>query len=300
MSAKQKQKPEKELSASEKMIDLHIHTTASDGVYSPYEILEMASDLCLEAISITDHDTTEGSRQALEFEGGSFPEILTGVEISTSAPAEFNISESIHILGYRIDLNDEALEHELLLLRNSRKDRNPLMVEKLKKEGIDISMEMLERFSGDVQIGRAHIGRYLFEKGYVQNVEEAFQKYLGKGKSCYVNKYKIPVEKSIETIKAAGGVPVIAHPGLIKNYDKNDFRVFLEYLRDHGLEGIEVFYPAHTKSLRSFFLNEVQRLGLLATGGSDYHGYKNEGLVPGRGRNNLKIPYSVYKSIIER
>ncbi|MDY0132273.1 MAG: PHP domain-containing protein [Desulforegulaceae bacterium] len=282
------------------MIDLHIHTTASDGVYSPKEILEMASDLDLEAISITDHDTIEGSKQALELKGKNFPDILTGVEISSTAPKKFKIPGSVHLLGYRFDPEDQSLEDELVLLRNSRKNRNPLIVEKLKEQGIEISMESLEQFSGDVQIGRAHLGRYLFEKGYVENVEQAFQKYLGKGKPCYVDKYKIPIKKAIEKIKSAGGVPVIAHPGLIDSYEKDDFRKFFEYLKELGLEGIEVFYPGHSKSLRSFFLNETKRLGLLSTGGSDFHGYKNEGLVLGRGRNNLNIPYSVYKSIIER
>jgi predicted metal-dependent phosphoesterase TrpH len=283
------------------MIDLHIHTTASDGVYSPFQILKMASEFSLEAISITDHDTIEGSKEAFECHDNKFLELLTGVEISTSAPKSFNIEESVHILGYRIDLNDKALESELVLLRNSRKNRNPLMVEKLKELGFDISMESLEKFSGDVQIGRAHIGRYLFEKGYVNSVEKAFEKYIGKGKPCYTDKYKIPVEKAVKAIKAAGGVPVIAHPGLIKNYEKKDFRLFLEFLKENGLDGIEVFYPAHNQSLRSFFYNEAKRLELIATGGSDFHGYKNEGLILGRGRNNnINIPYSVYKSIIER
>jgi hypothetical protein len=281
------------------MIDLHIHTTASDGVNSPEKIVEMASSMKLEAISITDHDTLEGSRQATKIIGEGIPEILTGVEISTFAPKEFNIPESVHILGYRIDLNSKSLEEELLLLRDSRKNRNPLIVEKLKENGINISMESLEKFSGDVQIGRAHLGRYLFEKGYVKNVEEAFLKYLGKGMPCYVDKYKIPVEKAIEQIRLAGGVAVIAHPGLIKNYDKNDYRLFFEYLKDIGLKGIEVFYPAHSDSFRSFLINETKRLGFIFTGGSDFHGYKNEGLTLGRGRNNLKIPYSVYKSILE-
>jgi len=282
------------------MIDLHIHTTASDGVNSPEKIMEMASDLSLEAISITDHDTLEGSRQAQKIKGKKFPKILTGVEISTCVPKEFNVSESIHILGYRVDLNDQVLENELLLLRNSRKNRNPLIIDRLSKNGIEISMKSLEKFSGDVQIGRAHIGRYLFEKGYVKNVEEAFLKYLGKGRSCYVDKYKIPVEKAIEKIRLAGGVAVIAHPGLIKNYNKKDFILFFEYLKEHALGGIEVFYPSHSQSFRSFCINEAKRLGLILTGGSDFHGYKNEGLVLGKGRNNISIPYSVYKSIMEQ
>ncbi|MCB9481138.1 MAG: PHP domain-containing protein [Desulfobacteraceae bacterium] len=281
------------------MIDLHIHTTASDGVYSPEKILEMAADLGLEAISITDHDTLDGSRKAFESTGKNYPEVLTGVEISTCASKDFNIFESIHILGYRIDLYNKSLEKDLLLLQNSRKNRNPLIVEKLREHGVDISMESLEAFSGNVQIGRAHIGRYLFEKGYVKNVEEAFSQYLGKGRPCYVDKYKIPVETAIEKIILAGGVPVIAHPGLIKNYQKKDFACFFEYLKDHGLKGIEVFYPSHSESFRSFCVNESKRLGLISTGGSDFHGYKNEGLVLGRGRNNLKVPYSVYKSILE-
>lgn len=281
------------------MIDLHIHTTASDGVYSPEEIMNMASDLDLEAVSITDHDTMEGVKALDNKDLNNFPELLTGVEISTTPPGEFDLEDSLHLLGYRVDIYDARLNKELELLRQARKNRNPDIIKKLNTSGVDITEESLAEFSGDVQIGRAHIGRYLFEKGYVQNIEEAFNRFIGKGKPAYVSKYKIPVEDAVKAVKAAGGVPVLAHPGLLKK-NHQEYAFIFESLKDAGLEGIEVYYPSHNESMRSFFRNECHRLGLIPTGGSDFHGYKNEGLVPGKGRNNLKIPYSVYKSILER
>lgn len=282
------------------MIDLHIHTTASDGIYSPEEIVEKAYSLGLEAIAVTDHDTLEGVKILIEQNLIVNPEVLSGVEISTLPPKEFRIKESLHLLGYRLDPYDASLNRELALLQDARENRNPLIIQKLNELGIEISLEKLKDFAGDVQLGRAHIGRYLFETGVTGNVEEAFTHYLGKGQPAYVEKYKIPVEIAIKRIKAAGGVSVLAHPGLLNNMDHESYKKFFEYLKDCGLDGIEVFYPSHSDRLRSFLINECKRLDLIATGGSDFHGYKNEGLTLGKGRSNLNIPYSVYKSILSR
>lgn len=282
------------------MIDLHIHTTASDGIYCPEDIVRMAYSIGLEALSITDHDTLEGVKTLTEKQLNVNPELLTGVEISTLPPKEFNIKDSLHLLGYRLDPYDEPLNQELVLLRNARENRNPLIVNKLQEAGVEISLQDLKDFAGDVQIGRAHIGRYLFEKGFVSNVEEAFTRYIGKGQPAYVEKYKIPVERAIKRVRDAGGIPVLAHPGLLNNMDHKSYALFFEYLKDKGLEGIEVYYPSHSDRLRSFLINECKRLDLIATGGSDFHGYKKEGLTLGKGRNNLNIPYSVYKSVLTR
>ncbi len=282
------------------MIDLHIHTTASDGVYSPEKVVEMASETHIEAISVTDHDTLEGVRLLIEKRINSGPELLTGVEISTQPPAEFMLKDSLHLLGYRVDPFNKSLNKELIRLQDARKNRNPEIIKKLVSLGIEVSMSELESFSGDVQIGRAHIGRLLFEKKYVSSVDEAFKTLLGKDKPAYVEKYKIPVIKAIRIVKEAGGVPVIAHPGLIKNMDENGFSDFFKFLKDAGLEGIEVLYPSHSERFRSFLKNECKRLDFIATGGSDFHGYKNEGLVIGRGRNNINVPFSVYEAILKR
>lgn len=282
------------------MIDLHIHTTASDGIYSPKDIMDMARSLSLDAISITDHDTLEGVKRVVNEKGAGLPKLLTGVEISTQPPDDFGIKDSFHLLGYRVDVFHKGLNDELLKLQNARKNRNPSIIEKLKKLGFDISLEKVKEFSGDVQLGRAHIGRYLYEKGYVSSIDEAFKDLLGNDKPAYVEKYRVPVKDAIEKVKDAGGVPVLAHPGLIKGLDEAGFKKIFETLKGYGLEGLEVLYPAHSESMRSFFKDECNRLDLIYTGGSDFHGYKDEGLELGKGRDNLYVPYSVYKSILTR
>jgi predicted metal-dependent phosphoesterase TrpH len=282
------------------MIDLHIHTTASDGTYSPEDIMDMAGSLCLDVISITDHDTLEGVQRLVHRGDTGLPELLTGVEISTQPPENLGIKESFHLLGYRVDPFNKELNEELLKLQNARKNRNPSIIEKLKELGFDISLDKVKELSGDVQLGRAHIGRYLYEKGYVSSVEEAFRDLLGNGKPAYVEKYRIPVKDAIKKVKEAGGVPVLAHPGLIKGLDEEGYQKIFEILKDYGLEGLEVLYPAHSESMRSFLKEECKRLGFIYTGGSDFHGYKDEGLELGKGRDNLYVPYSVYKSILTR
>lgn len=282
------------------MIDLHIHTTASDGVYSPVEIYEMAEKLGLSAIAITDHDTLEGVQELIQSNLPECPGLLTGVEISTEPPKEFAIKGSLHLLGYRVDPFNKELNNELLLLQKARENRNPSIVKQLREQGIDISMEKLTAFAGDVQVGRAHIGRYLFEKGYVKDIEDAFKTYLGNGKPGYVEKYRVPIKTAIEKIKLAGGVPVLAHPGLIEGFSKDDFKSLFKELKEYGLEGLEVYYSSHDQEMVGFLLEQCEKFGFIATGGSDFHGYKDEGLILGKGRNNLDIPYSVYKTILKR
>ena len=282
------------------MIDLHIHTTASDGVYTPGEIMNMALNSGLSAIAITDHDTLEGVQELINGGLPEAPRLLTGVEISTEPPEGLGIKESFHLLGYKVDPFDLELNKELGLLRNARENRNPRIIKKLQEMDIDISVEKLKEFSGDVQIGRAHIGRFLYEKGYVTSVDDAFKLFLGNGKPAYVEKYRIPVRKAIEKVLDAGGVPVLAHPGLIKHCDEKGFEKIFRLLKSYGLQGLEVYYPAHSDSLRVFFKNQCENLGFISTGGSDFHGYKDEGLLLGRGRENLYVPYSVYKTVLKR
>lgn len=197
-------------------IDLHIHSAASDGTLAPPEILELAQGLKLGAIAITDHDTLDGSLQAI---AAGIPEglgFLTGVEISTERPRFFPGKGSCHILGYRIDLDNRALNRTLEKLQSAREDRNPLILERLQKIGFDLSMEEVERAAGQKgQIGRPHFAQVMLNKWYVPTFNAAFDNYLGTGKPAYVDKYLVDCPRAMALIRQAGGIPVLAHPALL-------------------------------------------------------------------------------------
>ena len=187
-------------SNDEKKIDLHIHSTASDGTFSPLEIINMAVSLNLSAIAITDHDTVDGSKRAISSKIPPSIKFLTGVEISVSPLDDFPCSGSFHILGYAIDVNNPELNRILSRLQNARKNRNPQIIERLNKLGMDFTLDQIREEAGECQLGRPHIARHIVKKGYVQSIDEAFRKFLGKGKPAYVDKYRIDCAKAIKII----------------------------------------------------------------------------------------------------
>lgn len=301
MIVKPKKKLKKKRSAYNKhvRIDLHIHSTASDGTFSPSEILNMARDLMLGAISITDHDTIEGSRQAVF--NGIPPSIkfLTGVEISAAFPSSFSRSSgSLHILGYGIKLEDLKLNQTLKLLQQSRRDRNPHIVERLKSLGFDLSLTEIMKEAGKSQIGRPHIAQVMVKKNYAKSIDEAFDKYLAKGRPAYVDKYRIPSAEAIEVILNARGLPVLAHPGLLD--DEGDAVLGLvDELKKMGLKGIEVFYPEHTSVQTAYYTEIAKRFDLLLTGGTDFHGFIKPEVKMGFGKGDLFVPYGLYEKLIK-
>jgi len=243
--------------------DLHVHTNASDGLFSPPEIIDMAYKAGLKGIAITDHDTLEGLAQAQAYLGEKqIPmEFIPGVELNT----EYKQTE-IHILGYYIDYQQGKLVNYLAQIKKQRGARAEQMVEKLNNLGFDVSFAQVESLAQGDSIGRPHIAMALIEKGYVSSVEEAFEKLLGQGKPAYVPRYKFLPQEAIALIKEAGGIAVLAHPGLVKEQ-----RCVAEILK-MGLDGIEVFYPQHTQEEIDYFLHLSRSNKLIITGGSDFHG----------------------------
>ena len=280
-------------------IDLHIHSTASDGTLSPPEILSLAKSLNLGAIAITDHDTIEGSKAALRIGIPPSLKFLTGVEISASPPQSFAGSGSIHILGYSIRLDDPTLNQTLGVLQESRETRNPRIIKRLKNLGIDLSLDDVLNESGDGQLGRPHIAKVMLKKYYVKSIAEAFDKYLAKGKPAYVDKYRVECARAIEIILGAGGIPVLAHPVLLNYPTDKVLEDFVRSLKSMGLKGIEVYYPDHSPAQTAYYTELAKRFDLLMTGGTDFHGSLKPDLKMGTGRGNLFIPYELYERLIQ-
>ncbi len=272
--------------------DLHIHSTASDGTCTPAEILRLAGELGIGIMAITDHDTVAGAKEILGMEIPSPIRFIPGLEISAESPDNFPCAGSFHILGYHINVDDAVLNQTLEILREARKNRNPQIMEHLRQMGFDLSMEELIRHAGNSQIGRPHIAGLMLKKGFVQSIDEAFDKYIGTGKPAYVDKYRISSTDAIAMIRNAGGMAVLAHPGLLKPLSVFSFEEMLCCLREAGLNGIEVWYPEHSAAQTAYYAQMADRYGLIKTGGTDFHGSVKPGVQMGIGRGDFCVPVS--------
>lgn len=261
-------------------IDLHTHTTASDGTLKPQELVRLAEKTGLAAIAVTDHDTVEGLEAALEEGVALGLEVVPGVEISVDF-----INET-HILGYFIDFYDPNLRTALERLREFRRKRNPLMVERLNQLGFAITLEEVAREAGGKVIGRPHIAKALMNKGYVKSIHEAFALYLTQGKPGYVDKEKLVAQEAIELITNSGGIAVLAHPKCLQ-LDLLDLEKAVQDLVQLGLKGIEAYYSTHSQPETQYYLQLAEKYNLLPTGGSDFHGSNKPEIKLGK----LAVPY---------
>jgi predicted metal-dependent phosphoesterase TrpH len=273
-------------------VDLHLHTTASDGVMTPSEIVNYAKNKGLVAIAITDHDTIEGLEEGL-LEGERIGvEVIPGIEISAE-----HSPGSMHLLGFFIDIHHPLLKERLGYLQTARAERNPRMVEKLNKLGIDITFDEVLKASGGGQVGRPHFAQVLIEKGYVRSFQEAFDRFLKKGASAYVEKMRFSAEESIHFINEANGVAVLAHPNTLQLNGYSELENLLLRLVKKGLRGIEAYYPEHSALEVAQYKTLAEKHGLLITGGTDYHGIEKNGLDIGVGRGEMKLPYSIVENL---
>lgn len=243
--------------------DLHTHSTASDGLSEPAEIVRQAKQVGLSAVSLTDHDAVLGIDEAVNAGEKLDIEVIPGIEIST-----LENGQDVHVLGYFINHKNKEFLHALEELQKVRDRRNEMMISKLNDLGIDITLDevMTKLRRDDANIGRPHIGEVLLDKGIVKSMEDAFDKYLGKNGKAYINPVRISPEEGIDLIKKAGGVPVLAHPGV---YDDD---VMVARLIKYGLVGIEAYHPDHDSYGERKYRDMAERYGVLATGGSDFHG----------------------------
>lgn len=272
------------------LIDLHTHSTASDGSMKPKDLVRYASDKGLKAIALTDHDTVEGIASAVEEGKKTGFEVIPGVEIS----ADFN--GEMHILGFYIDFERPELDNTLEMLKDFREKRNPEIVKKLNKLGMDITMVEVEQEVGGEVTGRVHIARVLKKKGYVKSIDDAFAKLLAAGRPAYTSREKLSPQEAISTITGAGGVAVLAHPVFL-GIDYRKLDVLLGELKEMGLKGVEAYYSNHTKNDTGKILRLALKHGLLVTGGSDFHGANKPEIEIGIGKGNLKIEYDLLEKL---
>jgi predicted metal-dependent phosphoesterase TrpH len=234
-------------------------------------------------MALTDHDTVDGLPEAVVAGERLGIEVIPGVEISAQFPGG-----TMHILGLFVDYHNGLLDQRLAVLKQARIDRNPQIIAKLNSLGIPITLARVEEISGGGQVGRPHIARALMELGAVQNLQEAFDKYLGWRKPAYVSKFRFPPGQALTMIREAQGIPVLAHPFTLGLGSAYALRNLVIELKGQGLAGLEVFYPEHTPAQETLYLKLAQELDLLISGGSDYHGLNKPeitlGSMPCQGR----------------
>ncbi len=248
------------------MIDLHLHSTFSDGTYSPEALVRMAQETGLKAISITDHDTVDGTGEALAAGEKYGVRVVSGVELSV-----FLDDINFHLLGYHFDWLDKTLAAKLDVLQKSRNKRNSVIIANLKNLGLDISEGELHEVSSSGQTGRPHIARLLVDKRIVKDIDQAFAVYLRKGKPGYARRFIYHVDEAISLIHKSGGLAVLAHPAPISRSAPVHDNL-LDRLKSLGLDGIETHYPTQKGSFRKTVRRLASTYGLFETGGSDYHG----------------------------
>lgn len=275
--------------AAEKMIDLHVHTTCSDGVYTPSQIIDRAQGIGLGAVAITDHDTVAGIDEALAHAEKIGMEVVPGIELSAESPFG-----SYHILGYYMNHKDPDFTKVLDEILDFRDNRNPKIIAKLNALGIDITMDEVKLEAGTGVVGRPHMAKVLLKKQVVATMQEAFNRFLAEGAAAYVDKKRVSVAECINLIVAAGGIPVWAHPGIVRWNDiEKDFEAEVARLAHLGLRGIEARYGSYSNNMTKRCLAFAQKYSLLVTGGSDYHGGNKKNVELGRGTGRLAVPYSL-------
>jgi len=272
------------------MIDLHCHTTASDGIKTPSELIDYAISKGVGTLAVTDHDTVSGLEEAINYASDKDFVLIPGIEFSIDYQGC-----SFHLLGLYVNHAYEPLLEKTLHLQDVRDKRIYRIIDDLEKHGIEIPVEDVLKESAGGAIGRPHVARVLVKHGYANNINEVFKKYLVNGKPGYVKKERIKLEEAISLIKGAGGVSIIAHPVSLNYKNINDFENILKGFVEVGVEGIEAYSSMHKNSEISDFLELAGKYNLIVSGGSDYHGDKDEKI--GYYLPSKPIPYELYERI---
>lgn len=268
-------------------IDLHTHSTASDGTLSPSELMALARQSGLSAIALTDHDSVSGITEASAAAENAGVEFIPGIELSTNYQGK-----ELHVVGLYIDITDEPLLAMSEDFVRSREERNLQMITLLQKEGFDITEEKIKKRFGNCVMTRAHFARYLVEQGFVQDMNEVFAVYLGDDCRCYVDRERIHTNDAIRLIKNAGGIAILAHP-VLYHYPDDILKEILKEFKSAGLDGIEAIYSTNSPEEEARFRKLAKEEHLAISGGSDFHGSNKPKIALGKGYGNMYIPYEV-------
>jgi 3',5'-nucleoside bisphosphate phosphatase len=270
--------------------DLHSHTNESDGSFSPRELIELAVDVGLAALAITDHDTFCGYDLAVPFARKAGLDLMRGIELNSKFRLTTGGHRYIHMLAY-FPSGEPGPEFSGWLNKEAedRRERNRQLAENLQRRGIQVTLEEVQS-RGKSLAGRVHFAKILLEKGYTSSYEEAFQKYLGEGAPTYVERHSQTTELTIERIRKGNGIPVVAHPVRL-SLPRELEEVALRQLKDAGLLGLEIYHSDHPPELQAHYRQLAKELALLPTGGSDFHGAAKPDIRLGTGyRNNIRVP----------
>lgn len=277
-----------------KTIDLHTHSLKSDGAQTPADVVRTAYEAGLSAIALSDHDNIEGVPEAMAEGARLGIEVIPAVELSAQSDTE------LHILGYFIDIHNKKLNEAMAYALRVRDERQEETCRKLNEQGFAITMdELRQEAHGNPVLCRAHFAQIMVRKGYAESVQDAFSRYLSVGCYAYSNRQALTGPEAVSLIREAGGIAVAAHLHLIKMPDDR-LKEYLKSLIPYGLEGVEGYYTDYTPDMEQRYRAMAKELGLVLSGGTDYHGANKPHISIGKGRGNLEIPYSVLDGLRER
>lgn len=271
-------------------IDLHTHSTCSDGTFTPTEVVKEAAKAGLRAIALTDHDTVDGLEEAVEAGKKYGLEVITGIEFSVASDTE------MHLLGLNFSLNCPEIKNILGEMIIQRDLRNYKVIDLLAELGIHITIDDILAEATSKVTGRSQIAKAMLKKGYVSSIKEAFDKYLSFGKPAFVERSTLSPEKAIEIIKKSGGISSLAHLNQTGKSDEELYKI-LTNLKNAGLDAVEGYYTEYTEDMNLRYRKMAADIGLKLTGGSDFHGSNKDGYNIGTGKGNLRIPYELLESL---
>ena len=274
----------------EKLIDLHTHSNKSDGTLTPQEVVREAKKAGLSAIALSDHDSIDGVKDAM-LEGENI-----GVEVIPAVEFSVQSDKQTHILGLFIDIENPTLLSVLEVCKTNRIIRSKEVCARLNELGFNVTFEEVKALTPSGIIGRPHFAELLMKKGYVENMADAFELYLNPGRPAYCKRQRLGAKETIEAIKESGGLSFVAHLHSTGKTDEELKEILTEY-KSYGLNGVEGYYSEYTEEMQEKYQNMAKELGLLISGGSDFHGEKKPQIQIGKGKGNLKIPYSILEEM---
>ncbi len=283
------------MNSDEQIIDLHTHSTASDGAYTPGQIVQMAKSIGIGLLALTDHDTIDGISEAARMAEFSGIDFIPGFELSVKTD-----KGAVHLLGLGVYNPSAELETLLERIRKGRRERNPRIIRNLNELGYNITLSEVRELAGGEVIGRPHIAQALIRHGYVADYNEAFKRFLNSNGAAYSHRWRPDIAYACEVISNSGGIPILAHPGLIGFSGFDEMEAFITRLKASGLRGVEVHYSHHSREQHTQLLRIAKKLDLIISGGSDFHGANHPEARLGRGTDGEFISIEYARALLDQ